>query len=105
MQASGGWRIGLKRNLASQERRMLALILHFIIRWILVDARAEDAWEQFGRSGQRRAHALVLSGHGLRVSFSDREKLSEIGVYDGIVFHLKAIEDDEEPPPAAKHGH
>jgi hypothetical protein len=78
--------------------------LPFKIRWVLVDARAEEAWSMLDRSGKRRVHAIIQSENGLRFSFSDRDRLADVGVYDGIVFHLYAIEDDLEPLPDAKFG-
>jgi TIR domain len=76
----------------------------FSVRWILVDARAEDIWQTLGRDEQRRLYALVYSDRGLRFCHSDRERLEDIGIYDGIVFHLYAIEDEEFHPPPAKYG-
>lgn len=37
---------------------------------------------------------MVASKDGLRFSYSDQDRLEDIGVNDGIVFHLYAIEDE-----------
>lgn len=76
----------------------------FSVRWVLVDAKAEEIWRSLSRSEQRRLHAMIISENGLRLCYSDLARLDEIGLYDGIVFHLYAVEDEEEEPPAAKYG-
>lgn len=68
----------------------------FHIRWVLVDSNAEEDWDRLDRNDKRKLHAMVKSDVGLRVSHSDRDRLADLGVYDGIVFHLYAVEDDDE---------
>lgn len=73
----------------------------FRVRWVLVDARAEQAWRALPRSRQRRLRAVVYGGASPRVSMDDHDRLSDIGFYDGIVLHLYAIEDEDYSPPPA----
>jgi len=44
---------------------------------------------------------LVASGDKTRIARSGRDRLGEIDVVDGTVFHLYAIEDEDFPPPPA----
>lgn len=73
----------------------------FKVRWVLVDTRAEKEWSTLPRRQQRRLRAVVQTDHGLEFSQDDRDRLEDVGIYDGIVFHLYAIEDEDyELPPA-----
>jgi TIR domain-containing protein len=78
----------------------------FYVRWVLVDTRAEAAWRKLPRSTQRRLHALVAKGEPVKsrkdliFSFSDRDRLGQIGIGNGAVFHMYAIEDEVRPLPA-----
>ena len=71
----------------------------FKVRWVLVDARAEKAWRKLPRSRQRQLRAVVEGDQAPRLSVDDRDRLEDIGLYDGIVFHLYAIEDEDYDPP------
>jgi len=79
----------------------------FVLRWVLVDTHAEETWNTIGRPEQRRLHAIIRSENGLRFSYSDRDRLEDLGVYDGIVFHLYQVEDEDVPlsDAAAKMGY
>lgn len=67
----------------------------FKLRWVLVDVKAEDKWKKLSRSKQRKLRALIMSDSGYKSSFSDLDRLADIGVYDGAVFHMYAVEDEE----------
>jgi TIR domain len=67
----------------------------FRIRWVLVDINAVDEWKQFDRSEQRRIRALVKGKEGLISSSQRRVTLNEAGIYDGIIFNLFPIEDED----------
>jgi hypothetical protein len=74
----------------------------FRVRWVLVDSRAEAEWRSLPRYVQRRLRAVVAGYEEPFVSISDSDRLEDIGIEDGIVFHLYAIEDEEHyPPPCA----
>lgn len=80
----------------------------FHVRWVLVDTRAESAWRALPRSKQRRLHALVAKNDtvtdeaDLIFSLSERDRLGQVGIGDGAVFHMYAIEDEDRyPPPCA----
>jgi hypothetical protein len=76
----------------------------FVVRWVLVDVDAEATWKNISRPEQRRLHAVIMSGHGLRFSYSDLDRLEDVGVYDGIVFHLYPVEDEDAPLSSVKMG-
>lgn len=68
----------------------------FHIRWVLVDVRAEEAWRAMSRHAKRGIHAMVFaSGDKPRISCSERDRLSDLGLDEGTVFHLYAVEDED----------
>lgn len=72
----------------------------FRIRWVIVDIDAEEEWRLMYRSEQRHIHALVQSENGIKKAYTDRDRLEDLGVRDGSVFHLYGIEDERyEPMP------
>ena len=74
----------------------------FRVRWVLVDSRAESVWRALPRDMQRKLRALVAGDKEPFFSTSDSDRLEDIGIKDGVVFHLYAIEDEEHyPPPCA----
>jgi len=79
----------------------------FHVRWVLVDARADAVWRMLPRASQRRLHAIVAKKDSPRkdsdllFSLSERDRLDEIGIGDGVVFHMYAIEDEDRHPPCA----
>jgi hypothetical protein len=73
----------------------------FRVRWILVDVDAEKQWRSMSRQQKREIQALISTGNDIRVSFSEYDRLSDLGVRDNSTFHLYAIEDERfDPPPA-----
>lgn len=66
----------------------------FIIKWVLVDANAEKRWRKLKRSEQRELRSLIKTKKGLKKSCNDLDKLDDIGIYEGIIFHLHAVEDE-----------
>jgi hypothetical protein len=44
-----------------------------------------------------KTKALVMSNIGLKASYRYEDRLEDIGVYDGIIFHLYAVPDTREP--------
>ncbi len=79
----------------------------FRVRWALIDVRAEDTWRGLARTEQRRIWAMIMSDHGLRISYSDRDRLEEISLRDETLFHLYPVEDEQMlgPDSAAKMGY
>jgi hypothetical protein len=73
----------------------------FHVRWVLVDVAAEGEWLGMPRPRKREIHAMVLTDQGLRLAKSARDRLDELEVRDGTVFHMYAIEDEDFPTPAA----
>lgn len=73
----------------------------FRVRWVLVDTQAEQDWGDLPRRRQQCVYALIRSSEELFMSLDEDDRLSEIGVQDGMLFHLYAIEDIDFPPPAA----
>lgn len=76
----------------------------FRLRWVLVDAKVENAWLEMPRWQKRKMHAIVAGKDGPRLCKNDRDRLADIGVADGVVFHLYAIEDERYDSPAACAG-
>ena len=69
--------------------------VQFKLKWVLVDVNARKDWLALSRAEQRRMRAVVASNDGPRFSYSESDKLQDIGVYDGVVFHLHAVEDED----------
>lgn len=69
--------------------------VQFKLKWVLVDIKARDDWLALSRAEQRRIRAVLATKDGPRFSYSESDKLNDIGVYDGIVFHLHAVEDED----------
>lgn len=67
-------------------------ISSFPIRWILVDVRAKQVWKDLPESERDRLYALVYSEAGPKFCYSELDKLEDIGVYNGIVFHAHFIQ-------------
>jgi hypothetical protein len=65
------------------------------IRWVLVDVRAEAEWKRLSASEMVKIKALVKSSAGFKASYRNEDRLEDIGVYDGIIFHLYAIPEVE----------
>jgi hypothetical protein len=72
--------------------------LPFRVRWVLVDVKVEEEWHSLSRNKQRRIKAMLASDDGPQISYSDEDSLNKLRIYDGIVFHLYAIEDDSYGP-------
>lgn len=90
-------------GMEAQEAFKVGPFSEFRVRWVLVDVAAEYEWLGMPRNQQREIYALVKTDEGFRVARSDRDRIGQLGVRDGTVFHLYAIEDEryETPPGAA----
>lgn len=75
--------------------------LPFRVKWVLVDVQSEDTWAQMDRSAQRRVKALVAGTNGPVVCRRDTDRVQKLGIADGAVFHLYAVEDEASPLVAA----
>jgi hypothetical protein len=64
------------------------------IRWALVDAAVEVEWHKKTRSQQRKIIAMVAGKDGPKTTKTLQIKLGQLGVYDGMVCHLYAFEDE-----------
>jgi hypothetical protein len=73
----------------------------FRVRWVLVDARAENEWRTLPRWRKRELSAVVSTASGPKFWETDSARLSDVGVVNGTVFHLYAIEDEKYDLPAA----
>src|SRR3954447_5054559 len=67
----------------------------FRIRWVLVDSRAEQTWKAMPYHKKRKLRAIVQGDDGTRSAEEETVRLESIGVYDGIVFHLYAMQEGE----------
>jgi hypothetical protein len=90
-----------QRGIGVSEEAVTGAYTPFRVRWVLVDARAESDWAAMPRWVKRQTYALVRDGDKTIVSKSETDRLRDIRVYDGVVFHMYAIEDEELDPPAA----
>jgi hypothetical protein len=78
----------------------------FKIRWVLVDAEAEDDWDDLDLEEQHKVAAVVKTKAGLKVAHvGERKRLEDIGVYDGIVFHLRGIDNNPRPKRSTRGGY
>jgi hypothetical protein len=74
----------------------------FMVKWVLVDTKAEEAWLALPRRDKRGLTAVVSTASGPKFCTTDRDRLTDLGVTDGTVFHLYAVEDERyDPPPCA----
>lgn len=69
------------------------------LRWVLVDAKAEGEWKALSRRQQQQVQAMLMPEAGLSVSRSSDDRMSDLGIYPGIVFHLVAVPDEAAPLP------
>jgi hypothetical protein len=65
----------------------------FFIRWVLVDVNAEEDWKIMDRQDQQKIHAIVKTESGIRIASHGRQRLSDLGIYRDMIFHLYAVED------------
>lgn len=79
----------------------LGEFVEFAVRWVLVDTAAENEWHQTRRSDQRRMRAIVKTKDGIRISRNDVDRIEDLGVTNNKVFHMYAIENEDERPPRA----
>lgn len=66
------------------------------IRWVLVDASAFGDWKELPGRMKQDIYAYVKSPGGVEVSFSNLDRLEDLGVHDGIVFYLVAVPDQRD---------
>jgi hypothetical protein len=67
----------------------------FRVRWVLVDTRAESVWIKLPRSKQRKIRG-VSSRDGVPIfAYFDSDRLDDLKIQDGVVFHMYAIEDED----------
>jgi hypothetical protein len=66
----------------------------FRIRWVLVDSNAEKEWQSISAREKRQIYAIVKTEKGIQISIDNRDRLANIGVYDNIIFHLYAVQDN-----------
>ena len=76
----------------------------FHIRWILVNVACEKEWESMSKNQRRSIHALFETEGTTETSYSDECRLGNIGIRNGTVFHLYAIEDERFGSTTAKGG-
>jgi len=87
-------------GMEAQEEFKVGPFSEFRVRWVLVDVAAEQEWLSMPRRDQREIYALVKTDDGFKVTRNERERLEQLGVRDGMVFHLYAIEDERYDPPS-----
>ncbi|MDQ1591619.1 MAG: hypothetical protein QOG71_2246 [Pyrinomonadaceae bacterium] len=63
------------------------------IKWVLIDASAMAEWDALSHTEKLRSYAVVKSKDGVKFSYSNSDRLEELGVYDGIVFNLAGFPD------------
>jgi len=90
-----------QQGLGVSDQAETGAYLPFHVKWVLVDVQAEKEWHRLGRREQSRLFAIVQKGKRAEVSHDDSDRLEDLGVQDGTIFHLYAIEDDRYEPPCA----
>jgi len=83
-----------QRGLGVKEAADTGAYMPFLVRWVLVDQRAEQDWSDLPRSEKRAVQAIIKVGDKIRTCLNERDRLSDLGIDDGIVFHMYAIEDE-----------
>jgi hypothetical protein len=79
-------------GLGLQDYADIGSFIKFGIRWILVDAKAEELWKTFSRAKIRGVDAIIKTDTGVNISRNETDKLEDLGIYDGIIFHMCAVE-------------
>ena len=57
----------------------------FMLKWVLVDVKAEEAWKNLPRSRQRRMSAVLHTSRGTKYCEDGRARLEDLSVADGTV--------------------
>jgi hypothetical protein len=90
-----------RSGLDLSDRAETGAFVPFMVRWVLVDKKVEAAWLKLPRSRMRKLIAVVATAEGPLFCETDTDRLNDVGVVDGTVFHLYAIEDERALPPLA----
>lgn len=94
--ASVKWLAGIARSgMEMPEALKFGQLGKFYVRFVLVDVNAEDEWRKMARSEKRAIYALIAADNEVKASFSMYDRLDEIGVTAGTIFHLHIIEDED----------
>jgi TIR domain len=88
-----------KRGVGVSEEAVTGAYMSFRVRWVLIDVRVEEEWLAMPRWKKREIYALLRVGDQTVASRSETDRLSKIGIEDGITFHMYAIEDEDFDPP------
>lgn len=72
----------------------------FHIRWALIDVAAEEKWLAMSRAEKREIYAMLADDGEVKIAYTEACRLEDLGVKDGSVFHLYAIEDERFDPPS-----
>jgi hypothetical protein len=83
-----------KSGLNAKDKLEAGESAYFHIRWVLVDVLATKQWRKLARSKKRKVHAVIKTEKGVSFAYALTDRLEQIGVYDGIIFHLFPIEDE-----------
>ncbi|MGB8508227.1 MAG: toll/interleukin-1 receptor domain-containing protein [Pyrinomonadaceae bacterium] len=81
-----------------KEEASFGTALTFKVRWVLVDTRAEDVWNGLDLNKQQQIKAVVMTKDGPKFSpVGVEDNLEDLGVRDGVVFHLHGIDNNPRP--------
>jgi hypothetical protein len=83
------------RSLGLREEVDVGAPLRLRLRWVLVDVNAEAGWNKLSRAAQHSAYAAVRGEPGIRLCKDSGQTLEELGVEDGMVFHLVALQEEQ----------
>jgi hypothetical protein len=83
-----------QRGLGVSKLAETGAYLPFRVKWVLVDVQAENQWRKLPRWTQSRLYAVVQNGQQPKFSEHDSDRLEDLGIQDGTVFHLYAVDDD-----------
>ncbi|MGV7224342.1 MAG: toll/interleukin-1 receptor domain-containing protein [Nitrospinales bacterium] len=77
--------------LGGKDRADVGALERFMVRWILVDVRAEDYYRSLTNLQRQEIWAVVKVEDELRKATEGTTSLRKLGVEDGTVFHLWGI--------------
>ena len=67
----------------------------FRLKWVLVDVDARTDYLAMPRAEQRKLRAIVKTDNGISICRNGTTRLSKLGVRNGTVFRLHAVEDEK----------
>jgi hypothetical protein len=67
----------------------------FRVRWVVIQREAVEAWRSLKREQQEDLYGLFVTEGSLVKAVDPYASLGELGLRDGVVLHLAAVEDED----------